>query len=87
MAVFELEYTGDDLIISKEVAEKELGLHPGDRLEIRPKQLLVPVNRSLEERQRIEQDLEALQQAFATQDLDDWETSRQELWATWKNPI
>ena len=31
MSILEMEYQGDDLVISKEVVEKELGLHPGDR--------------------------------------------------------
>ncbi len=87
MSVLEMEYQGDDLIISKEVAEKELGLHPGDRLEIRPKMVLMPVDRLPEEITEIERACELLRQAFEPDDLADWEISRKAMWATWQPPI
>ena len=87
MTVLEIEYRGDDLIIPKEVAEKELGLHPGDRVEIRPKSPLVPIERTPEKSIAIKTALESLRQAFDPDDLTDWETSRKALWATWQPPI
>lgn len=86
MKVLEVEYTGGDLIISKEVAEKQLGLHPGDRLEIRLKVPLVPIDRSSEELEQLRQDVEAFRQAFNPSDLENWELSKKELWALWQNP-
>lgn len=86
MPVIELEFQGTDLVIPREVAEKELGLQPGDRLEIRPKVGLTPVDRSPEEVAKIEQTLEALRQAFEPEHLADWETTRRELWLTWQPP-
>jgi hypothetical protein len=71
MAVLELEYQGDDLIISREMAEKELGLQPGDRLEIRPKLILELLDRPVEEVAQIKADFEALRQSFDEADLDD----------------
>jgi hypothetical protein len=86
MSVLEIEYRGDDLVITREMAEQELGLHLGDRLEIRPKLILVPIDRTPEQIIEIKQLCEALRQAFEQGDLQDWEASRQELWATWKVP-
>lgn len=86
MAVLELEYQGDDLIISKEVAEKNLGLQPGDKLEVRPKVMLTPINRPAEEVARIKEAFEALRQAVDPADLEDWEENRKVLWATWQPP-
>lgn len=86
MAVLELEYQGDDLIISREMAEKKLGLQPGDRLEIRPKLVLESLDRSVEEIVQIKADFEALRQSFDEADLDGWEETRKALWATWQPP-
>ena len=86
MAVLELEYQGDDLIISREMAEKKLGLQPGDRLEIRPKLLLELLDRPAEEVAQIKADFEAFRQSFEEADLDDWEETRKVLWATWQPP-
>jgi hypothetical protein len=86
MAVLELEYQGDDLIISREMAEKELGLQPGDRLEIRPKLMLEQLDRSDEEVAQIKADFEALRQSFDEANLDDWEMTRKAVWATWQPP-
>lgn len=86
MPVLELEYQGTDLVIPREVAEKELGLHPGDRLEIRPKIVLTPIERSPEEVAKIEQALEVFRQAFEPEHLADWETTRKALWATMNYP-
>ncbi len=87
MNILEMEYQGDDLIISKEMAEKELGLHLGDRLEIRPKMVLLPIDRLPEEIAEIERAWNALRQTFEPDDLQDWETSRKALWSTWQPPI
>ena len=84
MIVLELEYQGDDLIISKETVEKKLGLQPGDRLEIRPKMALTPLERPLEEIAEIQKTLDALRQAFDPADLEDWDSSRKALWETRK---
>jgi len=86
MAVLELEYQGDDLIISKEMAEKELGLQPGDRLEVRPKVTLEPLDRPAEEVAQIKEAFEALRQSFNANELDNWEETRKALWATWQPP-
>ena len=48
MPKVELEYLGSDLVISKQTAEQELGLHPGDRIEIRPKADFEPEIQSFE---------------------------------------
>lgn len=82
MTVLEIEYQGDDLIISKEVAEQRLGLHRGDWLEIRLKNTLIPIERSPNEYLKIENDLETLRQSINPDDLTDWETARKALWAT-----
>lgn len=86
MTVLELEYQGDDLIISKEVAEKNLGLQPGDKLEVRPKVMLAPIDRPAEEVARIKEAFDALRQVFDPADLEDWEDNRKALWATWQPP-
>ncbi len=83
MSTIELEYLGKDLVISREVAEKKLGLHPGDRIEVRPKLALTPIPRSPEETSQITETLERLRAAFHPADLDDWETQRDKIWASW----
>jgi antitoxin component of MazEF toxin-antitoxin module len=87
MTVLEIEYQGDDLIIPKEVVEKELGLHPGDRVEVRLKTALLVVEPTPETLVAVKRALESLRQAFDPAELADWETSRKALWATWKPPI
>ena len=82
MSAIELEYSGKDLIISKEMAEKTLGLHPGDRIEIRPRTTLVPIERSPEDISQITRAFEELRNAFTPADLDDWETERRKIWAS-----
>ena len=78
MPTVELEYLGDDLVISKQTAEQELGLHPGDRIEIRPKADFEPEVQSFEKTRLLTESLEHLREAFKPSDLDDWETKRNE---------
>jgi len=66
---------------------KESGVHLGDNVEIQPKIILIPIERPPEEIAEIERMLEALRQAFDPDELEDWETSRKTLWATWQIPI
>ncbi|MFN8486668.1 MAG: hypothetical protein U0350_03690 [Caldilineaceae bacterium] len=86
MPVLEIEYKGDDIVIPKETAEKELGLHPGDRLTVAmsPKVKLVPIKRTPAEIAKIKQILEEFRDAFDPEDLADWEAARDELWNSWK---
>jgi len=83
----ELEYNGDDLIISKEMVEQEFGLLPGDRLEIRPKLVLVPLKRTPEDLKAIEEACQDLRQAFEPADLEDWEDARKALWDQWQSQL
>ena len=86
MTVLEIEYKGGDIIISKDTVEKEWGLHPGDRVivALQPKVKLVPLKRSPAEIARIKQLLEDFREAFAPEELANWETMRNELWNSWK---
>ncbi|MFT5367789.1 MAG: hypothetical protein ACI8V2_002750 [Candidatus Latescibacterota bacterium] len=86
MAIIELEYSGGDLVISQETAEKTLGLHPGDRIEVRLKPTLTPIKLSREESTQITDSFEHLRDAFEPSNLDDWETRRNELWSKWQVP-
>ena len=86
MPTVELEYRGDDLVNSKQTAEQELGLHPGDRIEIRPKADFEPEVQSLEKSKLLTESLENLREAFKSSDLDDWETQRNQLWSKWQLP-
>ncbi len=86
MAIIELEYVGGDLVISQETAEKALGLHPGDRIEIRPKTVLTPKKRSKIKSSEITDSLERLRNTFESSDLSNWETQRNELWSKWQVP-
>ena len=86
MAIIELEYVGGDLVISQETAEKALGLHPGDRIEIRPKTMLSPKKCSQKKSAEITDSLKSLRNTFESSDLDHWETQRNELWAKWQIP-
>ena len=85
MSAIEIEYAGKDMVIPKEMAEKTLGLHPGDRVEIRPKLSLIPLERSREETSEIIRTLENFRNAFDPSDLDSWETYQKEIWASWKD--
>lgn len=86
MPVLEIEYKGGDIVIPKDTAERELGLHPGDRVivALQPKLKLVPLKRSPAEIARIKQILEDFRDAFASEDFDNWEVERNELWNSWK---
>ena len=86
MPKVELEYLGDDLVISKQTAEQELGLHPGDRIEIRPKADFEPEVQSFEKSRLLTESLENLRETFKPSDLDDWETQRNKLWSKWQLP-
>ena len=86
MPTVELEYLGDDLVISKQTAEQELGLHPGDRIEIRPKADFEPEVQSFEKSRPLTESLENLRAAFKPSDLDAWETQRNQLWSKWQLP-
>ncbi|MCY4352052.1 MAG: hypothetical protein OXC45_02980 [Gemmatimonadetes bacterium] len=86
MPKVELKYLGDDLVISKQTAEQELGLHPGDRVEIRPKADFGPEVQSFEKSRLLTDSLENLRAAFKSSDLDDWETQRNQLWSKWQLP-
>ena len=67
--------------LSREVVEKKLGLQPGDRLEVRPKVILAPIDRPAEEVAQIKEAFEALRQVFDPVDLEHWEDKRKALWA------
>ena len=83
MPVVELEYSGRDLIISKDIVEKTLGLHPGDRIEIRPKiSFLSAKHPSSETTAEIVKTLEELRDAFDPAVLADWEVRKREIWAS-----
>ena len=62
MPKVELKYLGDDLVISKQTAEQELGLHPGDRVEIRPKADFGPEVQSFEKSRLLTDSLENSEQ-------------------------
>lgn len=75
------------LIISRiNIGRKKLGLHPGDRIEIRTKMVLKPVTHSPEESHQITESLERLRDAIDPSELDNWETQRNELWSKWQVP-
>jgi bifunctional DNA-binding transcriptional regulator/antitoxin component of YhaV-PrlF toxin-antitoxin module len=86
MPVLEIEYKGGDIVIPKDTAEKELGLHPGDMLTVssRRKIKLVPLKKSPEEIARIKQMLEDFRDTFEPADFMDWELERSEIWKSWK---
>lgn len=82
--ILELEYKGNDLIISKDVLEKTFGLRLGDKLELRPKLKLIPMQRSVTEINRIRALLDPLAGSWSDEDVQAFNTLRKDLWHTWK---
>lgn len=81
MLTLEIEYKGDDIVIPKETAEKELGLHPGDRLTVfmTPKVKLVPIKRTLAETERLHELLDPAIGSWSEADVEAFNKLRKAL--------
>lgn len=86
--MFEIKYNGNDLIISKDTIEQQLGFRPGDTLHvlIRNKIKLAPVIRLPDEIECMRVGLEAMAGSWSTQDAEQFQKLRQELWSAWQIP-
>ncbi|MEZ4862949.1 MAG: hypothetical protein R3C14_16645 [Caldilineaceae bacterium] len=86
--MFEIEYNGKDVIISKATIEEKLGFRPGDTLRvlIHGKVQLVPMVRLPAEVEQMRAGLEAMSGSWSTQDVEQFQKLRQELWAAWQIP-
>ena len=88
MTVLEIEYKGGDIVISKDTAEKKLGLHPGDRVTVfmSPKVKLVPIKKTLEEKERLRELLDPTPGSWSEADEEAFNKLREALWSTWQLP-
>ena len=86
--MFEIKYNGNDLIISKDTIEEQLRFRPGDtiRVLIRSKVKLAPVVRLPDEIEQMRLGLEAIAGSWSTQDVEEFQKQRQELWRAWQIP-
>lgn len=77
-------FEGKDLVIPYTALE-ELGVKPGDLLQIEPVPQLRP-NVSVEERERRLALLEEVWGSWDSEDEQAFETARQEMWQQWQLP-
>lgn len=82
MGVLTRVYTGNDLVIPKDVLA-QLGLKPGDRVVVRPAVHLAPAEFSAKEREQIAQVLNGLWGFWSEDDEIAFHAARQEMWNTW----
>ena len=76
-------YEGKDIVISREQIE-ELGIRPGDKVEIRPEFRLVPRQFSPEELEKRRKILEELAGSWTAEDEEAFRKNRAAMWATWQ---
>jgi len=76
-------YNGEDLVIPRKEIE-ELGLKPGDKVEIRPEIRLVKRDFAPGEQEMLHAILDNLWGAWSEQDEEAFQRNREAMWATWK---
>ncbi len=76
-------YDGHDLVISREEME-QLGLKPGDKVEIRPEIKLVKREFAPGEKEMLHKILDDLWGSWSEEDEAAFRRNREVMWATWK---
>lgn len=86
--MFEIKYTGTDLVIPKDTIEGQFGCRPGDmvRVFVPNKLQLVPSVRLPEDVARMRDALDAVGGSWSIDDAEQFQELRQELWTEWQIP-